>query len=134
MTARVGVIGAGMIGTDHIRRLSGGLTGALVVAVADVDHHRARRQADELPAARAYGSGHALIASDQVDAVLVASPGPTQEAYVLAAIAGGKQVFAEKPPATTEEVCERSWQRRSLANAGWSRLALCVATTPDIVR
>jgi myo-inositol 2-dehydrogenase / D-chiro-inositol 1-dehydrogenase len=107
VTARVGVIGSGLIGTDHIRRLSGGLTGARVVAVADVDHDRAQRQADELPAARAYGSGHALIASDEVDAVLVASPGPTHEEYVLAAIDAGKQVFAEKPLATTQQACER---------------------------
>ena len=107
MTAGIGVIGAGLIGTDHIRRLSVGLTGALVVAVADADHDRAQQRADELPAARAYGSGHALIAADEVDAVLVASPGPTHEEYVLAAIGAGKPVFAEKPLATTQQACER---------------------------
>jgi myo-inositol 2-dehydrogenase / D-chiro-inositol 1-dehydrogenase len=107
VTARIGVIGAGMIGTDHIGRLSGGLTGAVVVAVADVDHDRAQRLADGLPAARAYASGPALISSDEVDAVLIASPGPTHEEYVIAAISAGKQVFAEKPLATTQEACER---------------------------
>jgi myo-inositol 2-dehydrogenase/D-chiro-inositol 1-dehydrogenase len=107
MTARVGVIGAGMIGTDHIRRLSGAPTGAAVVAVADVDPERAQRQADGLPGARVYSSGQDLIASDDVDAVLVASSGPTHEEYVLAAIAAGKHVFSEKPLATTQEACQR---------------------------
>jgi myo-inositol 2-dehydrogenase / D-chiro-inositol 1-dehydrogenase len=107
MSVRVGVIGAGLIGADHIRRLSGAPTGAVVVAVADTDPDRAQRQAAEAPGARVYGSGHDLIASDDVAAVLVASPGPTHEEYVLASIAAGKPVFCEKPLATTQEACER---------------------------
>ena len=42
-----------------------------------------------------------------MDAVLVASWGPTHEEHVLAAIAAGKPVFCEKPLATTEEACLR---------------------------
>ena len=42
-----------------------------------------------------------------VDAIIVASWGPTHEEYVLAGIAAGKQVFCEKPLATTREACER---------------------------
>ena len=37
MTLRVGVIGTGMIGQDHIRRLTQVLSGARVVAVTDID-------------------------------------------------------------------------------------------------
>lgn len=107
MTVRVGVIGAGVIGADHIRRLSSAPTGAVVVAVADADAERAERQAGGLPGARAYRTGLELIASDEVDAVLVASPGPTHEDYVLASIAAGKHVFCEKPLAPTRAACER---------------------------
>ena len=37
MTVRVGVIGTGMIGQDHIRRITEVITGGAVVAVNDVD-------------------------------------------------------------------------------------------------
>ena len=43
MTVRVGVIGVGMIGRDHIRRLTRVLAGARVTAVSDVDADVRRR-------------------------------------------------------------------------------------------
>jgi myo-inositol 2-dehydrogenase/D-chiro-inositol 1-dehydrogenase len=103
----VGVIGTGMIGQDHIRRLSGVVAGARVTAVADVDPDRAAAAAAGLPGAQVFDSGEKLIDSDAADAVVVTSWGPTHEAYVLAAIAAGKPVFCEKPLASTAEACSR---------------------------
>ncbi|MGK5110739.1 Gfo/Idh/MocA family oxidoreductase [Geodermatophilus sp. CPCC 205506] len=103
----VGVIGVGMIGQEHIRRLDGGPGGSRVVAVADADADRAAAVAGQLPDAKALPTGEELIASDAVDAVVVTSWGPTHEPYVLAAVAAGKPVFCEKPLATTEEACRR---------------------------
>jgi myo-inositol 2-dehydrogenase/D-chiro-inositol 1-dehydrogenase len=107
MTLNVGVIGVGMIGQDHIRRLTHVLAGARVAAVTDVDLDRAKSIAGGLPQAHVHQNGQDLIDADDVDAVLVASSGPTHEEYVLACIAAGKQVFCEKPLATTREACER---------------------------
>ncbi|MFF0156609.1 Gfo/Idh/MocA family protein [Streptomyces sp. NPDC005263] len=106
MTVRVGVIGAGMIGQDHIRRLTDVVTGATVTAVTDIDQARAAEVAAHVGAA-APPTGDDLIGSPDVDAVLVTSWGPTHAGHVLTAVAAGKPVFCEKPLATTAEDCLR---------------------------
>ena len=106
MTLNVGVIGAGMIGQAHIRRLAERVSGARVVAVADVDAERAKQAAQPV-GARALASGEDVIADPGVDAVVVASWGPAHAQHVLGAIAAGKPVFCEKPLATTEEDCRQ---------------------------
>lgn len=103
---QVGVIGTGMIGQDHIRRMTSVLAGVRVTAVADVDPAVAFRTGERI-GATVFATGEELIASSGVDAVVVCSWGPTHEQYVLAAIAAGKPVFCEKPLATTQEACLR---------------------------
>lgn len=107
MTTKVGVIGTGMIGQDHIRRLTRVISGAEVVAVSDVDMEVAKQVAAGLGQARTYETGQQLIQDDAVDAVLVASWGDTHEDYVLSCIAAGKPVLCEKPLATTQDACQR---------------------------
>ena len=107
MTLRVGVIGVGAIGQDHIRRLTHVISGSRVVAVTDVDAQRATSVAESLDGARVHTTGQVLIDDGDVDAILVASWGPTHEEYVLASIAAGKPVFCEKPLAPTPDACLR---------------------------
>jgi myo-inositol 2-dehydrogenase/D-chiro-inositol 1-dehydrogenase len=103
---RVGVIGTGMIGQDHIRRMSHVLAGVRVTAVTDVNASVASAVGQSI-GATVHATGEDVVADPDVDAVVVCSWGPTHEQYVLAAIAAGKPVFCEKPLATTAEACLR---------------------------
>jgi myo-inositol 2-dehydrogenase / D-chiro-inositol 1-dehydrogenase len=107
MTVRVGIIGTGVMGTDHARLLAGAVSGAALTAVFDVDQQRAAAVAGSAGSARALADPIELIHDEAVDAVLVASSDPTHEAFVLASIAAGKPVLCEKPLASTVDGCLR---------------------------
>ncbi len=108
MTIKIGVIGTGAIGRDHARRINQVLAGGKIVALSDVNRASAEAvKADIAPDAVIYATGEELIASKDVDAVLVTSWGTTHEQYVLAAIAAGKPCFCEKPLATTADGARR---------------------------
>ncbi|MQY14782.1 Inositol 2-dehydrogenase/D-chiro-inositol 3-dehydrogenase [Streptomyces sp. RB5] len=104
MTVRIGVIGTGAIGRDHIDRVTRRIRGASVTAVTDLDRALAEKSAGE---AKVYPDGAALIASPEVDAVLVACSDAAHAEHVLTAIAAGKPVLCEKPLAVTPEDCLR---------------------------
>jgi myo-inositol 2-dehydrogenase / D-chiro-inositol 1-dehydrogenase len=100
MTLRVGVIGTGVMGAEHVRLLREETAGALVAAVCDADVARAKSVAE---GAASFTDPLALIADPGVDAVVIASPDGTHASLALACIAAGKPVLCEKPLAPTAE-------------------------------
>jgi myo-inositol 2-dehydrogenase/D-chiro-inositol 1-dehydrogenase len=104
MTVRVGVVGTGNIGFDHIRRLARRTSGAEVTLVSDIDASRAREIAVEVGAGVA-PDGETLIHDDRVDAVLVTTSGESHAALTLACLQAGKPVLCEKPLAPTTSEC-----------------------------
>jgi myo-inositol 2-dehydrogenase / D-chiro-inositol 1-dehydrogenase len=103
---RVGVIGLGVMGADHLRTLSAiaEVTGAEVTAVHDIDPARMEVAPGNI---KRYGDGFALIGSPDVDAVLIASADATHEEFVLACLDAGRPVLCEKPLAPTADACRR---------------------------
>jgi myo-inositol 2-dehydrogenase / D-chiro-inositol 1-dehydrogenase len=119
MRVRVGVIGTGIMGADHVKTLHGQVTGAAVTMVADLDLERAQKLAAALPDVRATDDSFALIGDPTVDAVVVASADPTHADLTVAAIAAGKPVLCEKPLAPTLPECLRVVQaEREAVEAG----------------
>ncbi|RRD50180.1 Gfo/Idh/MocA family protein [Arachnia propionica] len=106
MTLRIGMIGPGGMGQAHIHRIHSVIAGGRVVAVADLNADNAAKVA-ELIDGRAFTSSAELIASPEVDAVMICSYGPAHEVDVIAAIEAGKYVFCEKPLAPTADACVR---------------------------
>lgn len=96
MTARIGVVGVGNIGTAHARNLARVVSGSRVSAVYDTDRQRAAAVAGELDAAVA-DSPEQLIARTDVDGVVIASPDHLHAAQALACIAARKPALCEKP-------------------------------------
>ncbi|MBQ6639687.1 MAG: Gfo/Idh/MocA family oxidoreductase [Saccharopolyspora sp.] len=94
---RVGLIGAGMMGSDHARRIHERVSGARLVAVGDPDADRARAAVEGIPGARAETDPIGVIGASDVDAVVIASPGPVHEPLLLAAVERGIPVLCEKP-------------------------------------
>ncbi|VXB39261.1 Inositol 2-dehydrogenase 2 [Arthrobacter sp. 9V] len=99
MPIRVGVIGAGIMGADHIRNLSTTIGGAEVTFVADLDVDRAAAAAP--PTARITSDPSELINASEVDAVVVASHDSTHAALVLECFEAMTPVLCEKPLAPT---------------------------------
>lgn len=94
MSLAVGVIGTGVMGAEHARLLRVATSGAHLAAVCDADAGRASAAA---AGGAVFTDGMALIASDKVQAVVIASPDATHAGYALACLAAGKPVLCEKP-------------------------------------
>lgn len=108
---RIAVLGVGMMGADHVRRITTTIAGARVTVVNDYVTEKAEQIAADIPGCRAISDPLDAIADAEVDAVVLATPGPTHEKQLLACLEHGKPVMCEKPlttdVATSLEVVKR---------------------------
>jgi myo-inositol 2-dehydrogenase / D-chiro-inositol 1-dehydrogenase len=123
---RVAVLGVGIMGADHVARLSTRISGAKVTVVNDYLTEKAEKIAAELPGCRAISDPLDAIADPDVDAVVLATPGPTHEKQLLACIEHDKPVLCEKPLTTdvdtSLEVVKREAEHgRRLIQVGFMR-------------
>jgi myo-inositol 2-dehydrogenase/D-chiro-inositol 1-dehydrogenase len=97
---RIAVLGVGVMGADHIARITSKISGARVSVVNDYITEKAEQIAQSVPGCRAVADALDAIADADVDAVLLATPGPTHEKQLLACLEHGKPVMCEKPLTT----------------------------------
>lgn len=94
---RVVVVGTGAMGTDHISRINNRISGAQVTAIVEPNEVNAKAALVQAPNAKLYGDIESALASGEVDAALIATPGAFHEAALMPAIASGIPVLCEKP-------------------------------------
>ncbi|MEV7931660.1 Gfo/Idh/MocA family oxidoreductase [Curtobacterium sp. NPDC089185] len=100
---RVAVVGAGMMGADHVRRITAKISNADVVAVVEPDEARARAAADLAPGAVTAASFDEALDATDIDAVIIATPGFLHEPILVTALERGLTVLCEKPLTTSAE-------------------------------
>lgn len=93
---RLGFVGVGWIGRLRMEALLDGRH-AVAAAIVEPDERR-RRQARQLaPDARPYGDLSALLAREDVDGVVIATPSALHAEQALQALEAGVPVFCQKP-------------------------------------
>jgi len=97
---RIAVLGVGLMGADHVARITSRISGARVAAVNDYLTEKAEQVAAGIPGCRAIADPLDAIADPDVDAVVLATPGPTHEKQLLACLEHRKPVLCEKPLTT----------------------------------
>jgi len=96
----VAVLGVGVMGADHVARITSRISGARVIVVSDHIPEKAEQIAGAIHGCRAVPDPLDAIADPDVDAVLLATPGTTHEKQLLACLEHGKPVMCEKPLTT----------------------------------
>jgi predicted dehydrogenase len=117
---RVGLIGTGMMGCEHLRNLMG-LDSVAITAVSDPNEEPLRwatkTLGDRANSVTQFTSHEELLASGLVDAVLVASPNYTHKSILDDILSTNIPVLVEKPMCTTVEDCISVVQAQQLRSA-----------------
>lgn len=106
---QLGLVGAGRWGRNYVRTIAA-LDGLRLAAVASRNLETAALVS---PDCRIVADWHELLAVSDLDGVIIASPPSTHAEILLAAIAAGKPVLAEKPVVQSRAGAESV--RRALA-------------------
>lgn len=106
-TVRYGLIGAGMMGREHIRNLAL-VPGAVVAAVSDPDAEQRKLSSEAAGGAAMHDSHRKLLHDKTVQAVVIASPNDTHKTILddIFALRPDLPILVEKPVCTTQAHCD----------------------------
>jgi predicted dehydrogenase len=103
-TVRLGIVGLGNMGCAHARSvLAGKIPRCELAAVAD----SSPAALEAFPGVKGFTGAAGLIASGDVDAVLIATPHYSHTTIGIAALEAGLHVLVEKPISVHKADCER---------------------------
>jgi len=97
MTLNIGIIGAGRIGKLHAENLVSRVSGARVLAIADVVPQAAQETASRLNIPLATADYREILAHSDIQAVAICSATDTHSQIIIEAAESGKHIFCEKP-------------------------------------
>jgi inositol 2-dehydrogenase len=104
---KVGLIGLGRLGKIYARDLATRIPETRLVAVADTDDKALGEVSAAYEVHGAHRDPEHLLADENVEAVVIASPTHTHAALTVAAAGTGKAIFCEKPPSLSLSEAER---------------------------
>ena len=103
---RIGVIGAGIMGSLHAEAYQQN-PNAELIAVCDFIREKAEKAAEKFEAGAFYTDYRKMIEKEELDAVAVATPDFAHTDPVITALEAGLDVIVEKPLATKREDADR---------------------------
>jgi len=94
---RIAVVGAGMMGSDHVVRIENRIIGATLSAIVEPDESRAKAALANVSNAQWFPNISEALKAQAMDAVLIATPGEFHEEVLIPVLNAGLPILCEKP-------------------------------------
>lgn len=116
---RVGLLGSGGRGSRLSSRLVK-VPGARLVALCDLFEEQIEKARQRIPIEnpKTYLDYNEMLASDEIDAVIIATPVFLHAEHLEAAVRAGKHVYVEKPAGVDVAACKRVMKASDSAKPG----------------
>ena len=101
---KIGIIGFGFMGHEHLNMLLSQIEGITVSAVCDTNPEQLK---DVPEGVRSYGSAEELLKDPEVNTVIISVPNRLHPEMVKKAAAAGKDIVCEKPAALSVELFDQ---------------------------
>ncbi|MCL4795532.1 MAG: inositol 2-dehydrogenase [Bryobacteraceae bacterium] len=111
----VGIIGAGRIGRVHAETLAFRIPEARVASITDIRREAAEAAAASFGIPAVADSAEELLASPEVEAVIICSSTDTHADLIVRAAEAGKHIFCEKPVDHSLEKIDRALEAAARA-------------------
>jgi len=106
---RIGIVGTTWYAETHLKNIAAH-DGAVLSAVTGRDQEKAREVAARYGAAEVYADYRDMIASGNIDAIVIVAPDELHAPIALAAFDAGVHVLCEKPLASTSTEAEAMYR------------------------